>query len=343
MRLLVIRLSALGDVAILAPVLRARAAANPGTTFLLAAPPLLQPLFAGIEGVEFIATPRRQSPRELARQWIALRPDLVADLHGVPRVRRALCRLRLHGVAVRHIRKERWRRWRLTRRRCKTRRRLTAAWQRYDRVFDACGLQPAAAIAAESMQPLAPRRAADGLRHIGLAPGAQHRGKIWPAAYMETLVRQLSADPRNRLLLFGGAEDKPQLERWSAAYPNTRSLACRGSFADELQAMAALDLMVSMDSANMHFASALGVPVVSIWGATHPFAGFYGWRQHPGNALQAALPCRPCSAYGQKACRYGDYRCLHAVTPDAVLRKINELTDSPYLTPDGRTTVNVDP
>ena len=86
-----------------------------------------------------------------------------------------------------------------------------------------------------------------------------------------------------------------------------------------------LALMVSMDSANMHFASALGVPVISIWGATHPDFGFYGYGQDPHNALCANLHCQPCSAYGKKPCRYGDYRCLNAITPAMVMEKIEAL------------------
>lgn len=321
MRLLVIRLSALGDVALLVPVLRARAAANPDVTFLLAAPPLLQPLFADIPNVEFIPT-RKAAPAELAHQWLALRPDVVADLHGIPRVRRALRRMCCHGITMHHVRKHRWQRWQLTRRHCKRMNPLPTAWQRYDSVFEACGLRPATSLADEARQWLTPSYPADGPRQIGIAPGAQHRGKIWPTEQMEALVRQLSADPRNRITLFGGKEEQPLLEQWAATYPNTRSLACQGSFADELEAMRHIDVMVTMDSANLHFASALGVPAISIWGATHPAAGFYGWRQHPNNAVQADLPCRPCSAYGQKRCRYGDYRCLSQITVDQVEEKV---------------------
>ena len=83
--------------------------------------------------------------------------------------------------------------------------------------------------------------------------------------------------------------------------------------------------MVSMDSANMHFASAVGTPVVSIWGDTHPDFGFYGYGQERQNALCANLPCQPCSAYGQKACRYGDYHCLKAITPEMVINRISTL------------------
>ena len=77
-----------------------------------------------------------------------------------------------------------------------------------------------------------------------------------------------------------------------------------------------------MDSANMHFASALGVRVVSIWGATHPDFGFYGFGQHRSDALCADLPCQPCSSFGQKPCRYSDHRCLHTITPNQVYDKL---------------------
>jgi ADP-heptose:LPS heptosyltransferase len=83
--------------------------------------------------------------------------------------------------------------------------------------------------------------------------------------------------------------------------------------------------MVSMDSANMHFASAVGTPVVSIWGATHPDFGFYGYGQDRANAMCANLPCQPCSAYGNKPCRFGDHRCMTAITPEMVMKKIETL------------------
>jgi len=84
--------------------------------------------------------------------------------------------------------------------------------------------------------------------------------------------------------------------------------------------------MLSMDSANMHLASFVGVPVISIWGATHPYAGFYGWNQSPDNAVQIEMECRPCSVFGNKKCFRGDYACLLNIKPQLVLNKIEELT-----------------
>ena len=95
---------------------------------------------------------------------------------------------------------------------------------------------------------------------------------------------------------------------------------------EELEFMKSLDVMVTMDSANMHLASLVRTPVVSVWGATHPYAGFYGWGQNPENAVQADMPCRPCSIYGSKACSRKDYACLNAVKPQQVIEKIIEVT-----------------
>ena len=89
--------------------------------------------------------------------------------------------------------------------------------------------------------------------------------------------------------------------------------------------MSHLDVMVSMDSSNMHLASLVGIPVVSIWGATHPYAGFLGWGQQQENIIQTDLDCRPCSIYGQKPCRRGDFACMNSIKPQTIIERINTL------------------
>ena len=86
--------------------------------------------------------------------------------------------------------------------------------------------------------------------------------------------------------------------------------------------MSQLDVMLSMDSANMHLASLVGAPVVSIWGGTHLYAGFKGWNQKAEDCIQLDLPCRPCSVYGNKACSRGDYACMNGITPEQIIRAI---------------------
>ena len=89
--------------------------------------------------------------------------------------------------------------------------------------------------------------------------------------------------------------------------------------------MSKLDVMLSMDSANMHLASLVGIPVVSVWGATHPYAGFMGWNQSIENAVQVDLYCRPCSIYGNKPCYRGDYACMNLIKPEQIIQKIDNI------------------
>ena len=76
--------------------------------------------------------------------------------------------------------------------------------------------------------------------------------------------------------------------------------------------------MLSMDSVNMHLASIAGTRVVSLWGATHPYAGYLGYGQSHDDVIQADLDCRPCSLHGNRLCKRGDYACLTQIDPITV-------------------------
>ena len=117
------------------------------------------------------------------------------------------------------------------------------------------------------------------------------------------------------------------MRRWAEKYDNVRLAAdeCHG-LKEELELMKKLDVMVSMDSANMHLASLVGTRVVSIWGATHPYAGFLGWGQRMDDCVQRDdLKCRPCSIYGNKPCMRGDMACMQ-IDPKEVVERIRSST-----------------
>ena len=168
---------------------------------------------------------------------------------------------------------------------------------------------------------------AEGERWIGIAPFAKHKGKIYPPELMEKVVAELAAMPSTKIFLFGGGDyERKILGEWASRYNGVTSLAeSRHGFAVELALLSHLDTMVSMDSANMHLASLVGVRVVSVWGATHPYCGFKGFRQKEADIVQLPMTCRPCSVFGNKPCSRGDYHCLAGIPPQMIVNKVKSI------------------
>lgn len=162
---------------------------------------------------------------------------------------------------------------------------------------------------------------------IGIAPFAKHRGKVYPLELMEKVIADLSQITHAKIFLFGGGDDEQKtLSEWENRYERVVSFSDKyRGFPIEMALMSHLDVMLSMDSANMHLASLVGTTVVSIWGATHPYCGFKGWRQLETNTIQLPMTCRPCSMFGDKPCRKGDYHCLAGIPSQFVIDKVRSL------------------
>jgi ADP-heptose:LPS heptosyltransferase len=167
---------------------------------------------------------------------------------------------------------------------------------------------------------------------IGIAPFAAHEGKIYPPRLMEQVIHLLMEKyPKCRIFFFGkGHQEDKYIKIWNAQYHQCINAThyCENLY-QELIIMSHLDVMLSMDSANMHLASLTAVPVVSVWGATHPYAGFMGFKQSEENAIQLDLDCRPCSIYGQKPCHRGDYACLNNIPPERIVERIVNIINNP--------------
>ena len=160
---------------------------------------------------------------------------------------------------------------------------------------------------------------------IGIAPFAAHENKIYPLNKMAEVVKALAKEKNLKIFLFGaGQKEKEILEGWES--DNVISICGKlGGLHNEMLLMSQLDVMLAMDSSNMHIASLVGTPVISVWGATHPKAGFIPWNQPQENILQIDdLPCRPCSVYGNKPCQFGDLRCMNRIKPDSIINKLGK-------------------
>jgi len=161
---------------------------------------------------------------------------------------------------------------------------------------------------------------------IGLAPFATLSPKIWGIENFKVLVTLINQNHEADFFLFGGgAEEIELLKDFQKFSPNIHLVAGELELPDELSLIKLLDLMISMDSSNMHLAALSGIPTISIWGGTHPAFGFYAIGQPMEYHLQipaSALKCRPCSVFGNQPCIYPSPRCMEMVSPQMVYNNL---------------------
>ncbi len=334
-KILVLRFSALGDVAMTVPVLWSLKQAYPDREIYFVSRPFARDLVAPLEGVHFIPVDFNGVHNGLKGLFTLFRElrkmgpwQLIADLHGVLRSHILTSLFSITGTKVSKIEKGRKEKEALCRKENKVFKPLKHTTVRYRDVFVKGGLPfelvdfPGRRLYSPGNEPLPVKELETTAPKIGVAPFAKHQWKMWPEAKMKTLVKALD-DKGVHLFFFGGrGEEQQKLESWTATLQHGHSMAGRLTMQQELTAMAHLDLMISMDSANMHLASLAGTRVVSIWGATHPYAGFYGWGQSPEDAVQIELSCRPSSVFGNKPCYRGDFACMEWLKMEDVLEKV---------------------
>ncbi len=325
-RLLAIRLSALGDICMTLPVIDSFCRNYPEIELtLLTSKPGAAITKAVLQhpNLKLIAINKKDysglmGANRLYKELRTYHFDAIADLHDVLRTKWTSLRFRIAGYPVAVIDKGRGDKKKLVTH--KIEEQLTSGIERYQKVFADLGFDFKVDYQGKDHRLDSTAR----LVSIGIAPFAQHQGKIYPLEKMQEVVNRLvEARPDLHIYLFGGPEDKDQLQPWADAHPEqVTNVAGKQTFAEDLALMSGLKVMVSMDSANMHLASLVGLRCLSIWGATHIHAGFLGYGQQAEDVIEKALPCRPCSIYGNKPCKHGDYRCLTTITPEEVAQRI---------------------
>ena len=356
--ILIIRFSALGDVAMTVPVVWALARQYPHLRITMLSRPMARPFFEGLApNVNFMSADLKgeyhgiRGLNALFRRLAAKQFTAVADLHNVLRSEYLRLRFNLGRYRVEHIDKHRRRRRKLvTLHSDKRKEQLPTSFQNYLDVLTKLGypvdtekyhfrsifettdnlsLLPSQIGSKPqgdlSLLPPQIGSRPQGQPWIGIAPFAAHQGKIYPTPLMEKVIEGvLSHRPQAHIFLFGRGQQEDELfPQWVARWPQCCHVgSVLNDMQHELILMSHLDVMLSMDSANMHLASLVGTPVVSVWGATHPYAGFMGWNQHPDNAIGLDMNCRPCSVFGQKPCAKGGYPCLYGIKPETIINKI---------------------
>ncbi|WP_347217023.1 glycosyltransferase family 9 protein [Chryseobacterium sp.] len=319
-RILAYRFSAFGDVAMTVPVFREFLEQNPGVEIVMVSRKNFEALFAGIPNVIFKGINvddykgffgLRRLGDELIKEF---KPDYIANLHDVIRTKILDRIYRRKGLKVFKINKGKEEKEHLTDVWNLDKVQLKKTVERYADVFREMGFK------VELSQKLRP--VSEHKSGVGFAPFAQHKGKMLPLEKSFELARLLAQ--KHTVYFFGGGKKETEtLEAWESQIPNTKSLSGKLSLTEELQKISELEVMISMDSANMHLASLVGTRCVSIWCATHPYAGFLGFGQSEGDVVQVKdLSCRPCSVFGDKECYRGDWACLEEFSIQKVVEKI---------------------
>lgn len=319
-KILAYRFSAFGDVAMTVTVFREFLEQHPDAEIMMVSRKNFQELFEGIPRLNFHGINVDDykgfiGMRRLSKELLNIyQPDFIADLHDVIRAKILSGIFTRKGFKVFKINKGKEDKEHLTDVWNLDKKQLKLTTERYADVFRAMGFQ---LMLSHALPNLNIKK-----EGIGFAPFAQHKGKMLPLEKSFELARILA---KNQKIYFfgGGKEETAILDDWQNKIPNTESLAGKLSLKQELEKISTLETMISMDSANMHLASLVGTRCVSVWGSTHPFAGFLGYGQSENDAVQVKdLTCRPCSVFGDKECYRGDWACLEELSVEKIIEKI---------------------
>ncbi len=320
MTILGYRFSAFGDVAMVATVFKEFLEQNPDVKLVIVSRENFRDLFDGMprlhfKGVDFDEYKGFIGLRKLAKELISeFNPCQIADFHDVIRTKILNRYFKSRGFQISVIDKGKEEKelltdiWNLEKKPLKT------TVERYADVLRNLG-HPVTL----SHRYVPSQHRTGG---IGFAPFAQHFGKMLPLEKSFEVAKILAT--QQPVYFFGGrGEESEILQRWQNEIPNTVNLAGKLTLKEELQKISELHLMISMDSANMHLASLAGTRCISVWGATHHFAGFLGYGQSTDDIVHVKdLTCRPCSVFGDKECYRGDYACLNEIHAEDVVGKV---------------------
>jgi heptosyltransferase-2 len=325
---LVVRFSAIGDILLITPLLRAIRARYPGARIAVLTKEQYVPLLSHNPHLsEVLSVAPAEGIRAIARRIRGVRYTHLLDLHG-----------NLRSRALRRLAPGPWRsyakRW-LERATLITVKRdiYGAPIPIAERYFEAAaeldvhpdGQPPDFFIGEQADEYAAGRLSALGLGQdrpiVAMAPGAAHATKRWPAEYWVDLIRRITPTGADVAVL-GGPDDAELARRISdLAGANVGSVAGALGLQETGAVIRRAELLVSGDTGVMHMATGVGTPVVALFGPTVRQFGFFPYQRNAG-VVELDLPCRPCSAHGSARCPLGHHRCMRQMLPDLVFAQL---------------------
>lgn len=330
----------MGDVAMTVPVLRALVVQHPDVKITIVSRPFFQPFFEGIPNVNFFGVDLKERHKGfigLFRLFSDLRKldiDLVADLHNVLRSKVVRTLFALSGKKVAATDKGRAEKKALTSLTNKVFAPVKPMVERHVDTFNQLGFSidlanpkfPEKAILSdEILKIIGEIPTFVGMNWIGIAPFAQYESKVYPIDLMQQVIDDLAKNKNVKIFLFGGgATEIQKLNQLQNNHENVMVVAGKLSFEAEIQLISNLDVMLSMDSGNSHIAAMLGVKVITLWGATHPFAGFKPFNQPDDFCLTSdreQFPLLPTSIYGNRKVEGYD-EVMRTILPEKIVFSI---------------------
>ncbi|MFV5690782.1 glycosyltransferase family 9 protein [Flavobacterium sp. LT1R49] len=330
------RLSAMGDVAMTVPVLRAFVNQHPEVKITVVSRPFFKPFFDSIPNVSFFAFDEKERHKgflgllRLFQDLKELNVDAFTDLHNVLRSKIVRSLFALNGKKVSSVDKGRAEKKALTQPENKVFKQLPTMFERHVEVFRQLGFT------VDLSSPILPEKQTLDTeiisltgekvqKWIGIAPFAQYDSKVYPLDLMREVINQLAKNADYKILLFGGGKKEIELlNTLSSNKENVIVVAGKIKFQQELALISTLDVMLSMDSGNAHIAAMFGVKVITLWGATHPYAGFSPFNQPLENALVSDrnhFPKLPTSVYGNKIVE-GYEDAMRTITVEKVVSSV---------------------
>nr|WP_298004167.1 glycosyltransferase family 9 protein [uncultured Flavobacterium sp.] len=337
---LIIRLSAMGDVAMTVPVIRALLQQHSDIKVTVVSRPFFKPFFDGMDRVDFFDVDLKKRHKgffgiyRLYQDLKKLKIDYVADFHNVLRSKILRTFFKSNGTKTAFTDKGRKEKKELTRLEKKVLKPIKSMINRHADTLAQLGFKvdlskinfPEKSVLPDEILTITNEKSDDNW--IGIAPFAQYQTKVYPLDLMKETIKLLAENPKNKLFLFGGGEEEIlKLNTLQQNFSNVTVIAGKLKFTQELSLIQHLNVMLSMDSGNGHIAAMYGVSVVTLWGQTHPYAGFVPFNQPLENSLIPDLdkyPFLPTSVYGNKIIEgYGD--AMRSIQPQQIVNKINEL------------------
>lgn len=337
---LIIRLSAMGDVAMTVPVICALLQQHSDIKVTVVSRPFFKPFFDGMDRVDFFDVDLKKRHKgffgiyRLYQDLKKLKIDYVADFHNVLRSKILRTFFKSNGTKTAFTDKGRKEKKELTRLEKKVLKPIKSMINRHADTLAQLGFKvdlskinfPEKSVLPDEILTITNEKSDDNW--IGIAPFAQYQTKVYPLDLMKETIKLLAENPKNKLFLFGGGEEEIlKLNTLQQNFSNVTVIAGKLKFTQELSLIQHLNVMLSMDSGNGHIAAMYGVSVVTLWGQTHPYAGFVPFNQPLENSLIPDLdkyPFLPTSVYGNKIIEgYGD--AMRSIQPQQIVNKINEL------------------